>query len=114
MACEQERLWELQYLQYKTGIVTIKKSKKCNKKREIFSFFKKFICFICEIFAFQRTEKEPAASSHLRKSGPARLRRQAGHKGTPQTNSQAQAETYGISGRRRAPEDLSRLLRQRP
>lgn len=39
MACEQERLWELQYLQYKTGIVAIKKSKKYNKKREIFSFF---------------------------------------------------------------------------
>lgn len=63
MACEQERLWELQYLQYKTEIVAIKKSKKCNKKREIFSFFKKFICFICETFAFQRAEKEPAASA---------------------------------------------------
>ena len=63
MACEQERLWELQYMQYKTGIVAIKKSKKCNKKREIFSFFKKFICFICETFAFQRAEKEPAASA---------------------------------------------------
>lgn len=71
MACEQERLSELQYLQYKTGIVAIKKSKKCNKKREIFSFFKKIICFICETFAFQRAEKEPAASGHLRKSGRA-------------------------------------------
>lgn len=38
MACEQERLSELQYLQHKTGIVAIKKSKKCNKKKKIFLF----------------------------------------------------------------------------
>ena len=85
MACEQERLWELQYLQYKTEIVAIKKSKKCNKKREIFSFLKNLSVLFVKLLPFRE-----------------------------QKNSQAQAETYGISGRRRAPEGLSGLLRQRP
>lgn len=57
MACEQERLWELQYLQYKTEIVAIKKSKKCNKKREIFSFLKNLSVLFVKLLPFREQKK---------------------------------------------------------
>ena len=57
MACEQERLSELQYLQHKTGIVAIKKSKKCNKKREIFSFLKNLSVLFVKLLPFREQKK---------------------------------------------------------
>lgn len=57
MACEQERLWELQYLQYKTGIVTIKKVKNVTKKEKFFLFLKNLSVLFVKLLPFREQKK---------------------------------------------------------
>jgi len=84
----------------------LKKVKNVTKKEKFFLFLKNLSVLFVKLLPFREQKK---SRQLLAICG-----NQAGHRETQQTNSQAQAETYGISGRRRAPEGLSRLLRQRP